>query len=86
MRRPAAKKAKPGDIVLVTAVGLGWQGCLVIVEEVRSWGVTGFLRAPMQDGLVYIRLAWDDFHLTGGHVEIEPPPPEPEPTKEETTP
>lgn len=79
MRRPAAKKTKPGDIVLVTAVGLGWEGCLVIVEELRAWGVTGFLRAPMQDGLIYIRLAWEDFATTGGHVVLEPPPPEPTP-------
>lgn len=79
MRRPPAKKTRPGDIVLVTTRGLGWQGCLVIVEELRNWGVTGFLRAPMQDGLIYVRLAWEDFETTGGHVTLEPPPPEPAP-------
>ena len=82
MRRPKPKKTRPGDIVLVTAVGFGWQGCLAIVEEVLAWGVTGFLRAPMQDGLVYIRLAWDDFEITGGHVTLEPP----EPVKQEAAP
>lgn len=75
MARPAAKKTKQGDLVLVTAAGFGWQGCVVVVDEVLSWGVVGFMRCPMQDGLVYGRFAWEDFDTTGGHVNIAPSEP-----------
>lgn len=61
-----------------------WAGCLAVVEEVRSWGVTAYVQLPGPcDGVVavvdtaegdlsvraYIRLEWGEFSLTGGTVQ-----------------
>lgn len=39
-----------------------WVGCLLIVDEVKSWGVTAGLKVPMQ-GIAYMR-------LNNEHIEV----------------
>ena len=41
-----------------------WSGCFVLVTEVKSWGVQGFIQVPME-GQAYIRLQHDEFELVG---------------------
>ena len=43
---------EPGDVVLIGGPGCArWAGCLLQVEQVKSWGVTGSVIGP--DGLYY---------------------------------
>jgi hypothetical protein len=37
-----------GDFVLIGGSDLMWRDCLLLVEEVRSWGVIGVVIAPEQ--------------------------------------
>lgn len=41
-----------------------WCGCLVIVTEVKNWGIQGFVQVPMQ-GQAFIRLNHEDFEKVG---------------------
>ena len=65
---------RPGSIVQVDPncshgrEGQWFNACLVTVSEVRSWGVIGYVQAPGQPGLAWIRLAWGEFAQTGGEA------------------
>jgi hypothetical protein len=65
------KPTEPGDIVQVLP-GRNWGGCLVIVTEVRSWGVQGFTPMPPHGGQAYVRIVMSDFEHTGGKVIFAP--------------
>lgn len=45
-----------------------WFRCLVVVDEIRSWGVQGYTTIPDRGGTgdAYIRLTWDEIDKTGG--------------------
>lgn len=58
---------KKGDIVQVNPDKNDWGPSLVVVEEVKDWGVQGYTYLPRQ-GPAYIRLEWGDIELTGGEV------------------
>ena len=57
---------KVNDIV---QVGLDheWVGCLVVVTEVKTWGIQGYVQVPMQ-GAAYVRLKNEDFEKVGEAV------------------
>lgn len=55
---------KPGDIAQVINEKHQWFKCLVIVEEVKSWGIQGYTTIPLQ-GDAYIRLNYDEITLVG---------------------
>jgi hypothetical protein len=57
---------KVGDIVQARR-GHDWFPCLVIVTEVRSWGIRGYTSVP-REGDAYIRLENGDFEDTGGEA------------------
>jgi hypothetical protein len=65
---------KPGSIVQVNPdcshgrPGQWFNSCLVVVTEVRSWGVLGYVQEPGRPGQAHIRLAHDQFAPTGGHA------------------
>lgn len=60
-----------GDIVQAVPEG-NWAGCLVIVTELKPWGIQGFTPIPPHGGQAYIRLPWDRFVLTGGQAQFMP--------------
>ncbi len=42
--------------------------CLLIVTEVKSWGVQGYVQIPGRDGTggqAYVRKKWQDIYLVG---------------------
>jgi hypothetical protein len=39
-------KVEVGDVVLMGGTDDWWADCLLVVEEVRSWGVIGVVRGP----------------------------------------
>lgn len=60
--------AKVNDIVQITdESNQHWFACLVQVSEVKSWGIQGFIKIPMQ-GDAYIRLKTGSFEVVGTAV------------------
>ena len=59
-----------GDIVQATPES-DWSCALVVVTEVKSWGVQGFTQVP-RGGRAYIRLAFEKFEKTGGKAVFMP--------------
>jgi hypothetical protein len=57
---------KLGDIVQVDPKLEVFGACLVVVTEVKPWGIQGYVQNAGQEGQAYIRLKWDDFEPTGG--------------------
>lgn len=49
-----------GDIVQISP-GHDWAGVLLVVEEIRSWGVLGYCAVPTK-GLAYVRVEFK--HIT----------------------
>ena len=41
-------------------------GTMVVVTEVKSWGIQGYVQSAGVEGQQYIRLEWDNFEKTGG--------------------
>lgn len=41
-------------------------GCMVVVTELKSWGIQGYVQSAGVDGQQYIRLKSEDFEDTGG--------------------
>ena len=44
-----------------------WTGCLMIVDEVKDWGVLAYLHIPMQ-GNAYLRLRHNEYEIIGRAV------------------
>lgn len=42
-----------------------WGSCFLIVSEVKSWGVEGYLRIPMQEGNAFYRVPFENTALIG---------------------
>jgi len=70
------EKVEERDIIQILP-GQKWAGCLLVVKEVRAWGVVAYMQLPEPcDGVVVVvdtmraftRLAWDQFEPTGGKV------------------
>ena len=57
-----------GDIVQVDPSKEVFGGCMVVVTEVKSWGIQGYVQSAGVDGQQYIRLNFDDFETTGGRA------------------
>lgn len=55
-----------GDIVQVNPEKETFGGCMVVVTEVKSWGVQGYVQNAGVAGQAYIRLKTGDFEPTGG--------------------
>lgn len=43
-------------------------GCMVVVTEVRAWGIQGYVQSAGVPGQQYIRLRTGDFEPTGGRA------------------
>jgi hypothetical protein len=60
-----------GEIVQANENARNWFRCLVVVSEIKSWGIQGFTTIPHPDrdqsGDAYIRLQWEEIERTGGH-------------------
>jgi len=60
------KDLKVGDIVQVTPTKETFGACMVVVTEVKSWGVQGYVQSAGVPGQQFIRLRFEDFERTGG--------------------
>lgn len=51
--------AKKNDVIQINESIPNWTGCLMIVREVKDWGVMAGMRVPMQ-GTTYVTLhGWE---------------------------
>jgi len=57
---------KVGDIVQVTPDKEMFGACMVMVTEVKTWGIQGYVQSAGVSGQQYIRLRFDEFEATGG--------------------
>lgn len=57
-----------GDIVQVNPAIEVFGGCMVVVTEVRSWGIQGYVQSAGVTGQQYIRLKTADIEATGGRA------------------
>lgn len=60
-----------GDIVQVIDETHSWFGCLLVVDEVKGWGVMAYVSIPHSNdgseevGLAYNRLSYDKIEKVG---------------------
>jgi len=57
---------KEGEIVQVAPTVETFGACMVVVTEVKSWGIQGYVQSAGVPGQQYIRLKTSDFERTGG--------------------
>ena len=57
---------REGDIVQVRPDMETFGGCMVVVTEIKSWGVQGYVQSAGVPGQQYIRLKFADIEATGG--------------------
>lgn len=70
------KRVHEYDVLQVDADGENWSACLIIVDEVRDWGVQGFTPMPPNGARAYIRVPWERLNHTGGVAIFVPAPPD----------
>jgi hypothetical protein len=56
---------EPGTIVQANPEHSIWGPAMVVVEQVKLWGVEGFTHVP-RSGRAYIKLSWEEIEPTGG--------------------
>jgi hypothetical protein len=54
------------DIVQVDPNFEVFGGCMVVVTEVKGWGIQGYVQSAGVEGQAYIRLKTEQFESTGG--------------------
>lgn len=59
-------QAEIGYIVQVNPEVDTFGGCMVVVTEVKSWGIQGYVQSAGVPGQQYIRLNWKDIEPTKG--------------------
>ena len=62
---------KRGSIIQANENAGAWCGTVLIVDEVKNWGVQAFVHVPMR-GDAYIRLKSDQYEMLGGTAVLMP--------------
>ena len=62
------KDLKVGAIVQVNPDKEKFGACMVVVTELKNWGIQGYVQSAGVLGQQYIRLKFDDFEATGGEA------------------
>lgn len=66
MTTPVKKIVAQFGVVQVNPDVDTFGGCMVVVTEIKSWGIQGYVQSAGVPGQQYIRLEWDKFENTGG--------------------
>jgi hypothetical protein len=59
---------KVGDIVQVDPSKETFGACMVVVTEIKDWGIQGYVQSAGVEGQQYIRLNTGEFEKTGGEA------------------
>ena len=62
---------KRGSVIQANENAGAWCGTVLIVDEVKSWGVQAFVHIPMH-GDAYIRLTPDQYEVLGCEAVLMP--------------
>lgn len=62
---------KRGSIIQANENAGAWCGTVLIVDEVKDWGVQAFVHVPMK-GDAFIRLTPEQFEILGGKAVLMP--------------
>ena len=62
---------KRGSIIQANENAGDWCGTVLIVDEVKDWGVQAFIHVPMK-GDAFIRLTPEQFEILGGEAVLMP--------------
>ncbi len=62
---------KRGSIIQANENAGDWCGCILIVDEVKDWGVQAFAHIPFQ-GDAYVRLKEDQYDVLGAEAALMP--------------
>lgn len=54
------------DIVQVNPAKEVFGGCMVVVTEVKTWGIQGYVQSAGVPGQQFIRLKFEEIENTGG--------------------
>lgn len=59
-----------GTIVQITNIEHHWFPCLIIIDEVKNWGIQGYITIPNnnkeeKNGNAFIRLNNEEFEIVG---------------------
>lgn len=54
------------DIVQVNPMKEMFGGCMVVVTELKDFGIQGYVQSAGVPGQQYVRLKFEDFEPTGG--------------------
>lgn len=63
------ERIKENSVVQANEKASDWSGCLLQVDEVKTWGVQAWVNIP-KSGNAYIRLKWDQIEYIGEAVMI----------------
>ena len=62
-------ETEEGTIIQIINEKHHWFPCLIIVDEVKSWGIQGYIAIPTNDeernNPAYIRLKTEEFEIVG---------------------
>lgn len=63
------REVEPGDVIQVNDTVEHWFRCLMVVDEVKGWGVQAYCTIPGERGRAagdaFMRLQWEEFDLIG---------------------
>ena len=62
------QELKVGDIVQVSPDYEMFGACMVVVTELKSFGIQGYVQSAGVPGQQYIRLKADEYEYTGGRA------------------
>lgn len=71
-RKGDEMEAKKGDIIQITDKSDKWFPCLLVVSEVKSWGVQGYVTIPHSEsvGNAYYRIEKGKYEVVGFAVIV----------------
>lgn len=62
------ERIKENSVVQVTDTESEYSGCLIYVEEVKNWGICGFIK--VKSGVSYLRLKFEEIEYIGEAILI----------------
>lgn len=75
-QRPGGYTVEPGDVVQITREDHGWYPALIVVSEVKQFGIQGYMTVVTSNdpnepnAPAYGRLNWGDFEYVGKAVIV----------------